>query len=117
VPELGEKHVDPPGGGCQAHRHRVSWIPAWAEDRALLGSNLSAAVNSNTAGLGGASRPGRPPAGSTAMRKIPGVRGQSPRVVPQSNQNRNPWQKCVSIFNQPAFHAEPVQSWMRSRMN
>jgi hypothetical protein len=51
------------------------------EDRALLGSNLSAAVNSNTAGLGGLGRPGRLPAGSTAMRKIPGVRGQSPRVV------------------------------------
>lgn len=35
-----------------------------------------------TAGLGGFGRPGRPPAGSTAKRKIPGVRGQSPRVVP-----------------------------------
>jgi len=43
------------------------------------------------------------------MRKIPGVRGQSPRVVPQSNQKRNPWQKCVSLFDRPAFHAEPVQ--------
>src|SRR5207248_2764720 len=45
-----------------------------SEDRALLGSNPSAAVDSNTAGLGGASRPGRPPAGSTTKRKIPGVR-------------------------------------------
>src|SRR5438093_12041157 len=40
------------------------------EDRALLGSNPSAAVDSNTAGLGGSRRPGRPPAGSTSKRKI-----------------------------------------------
>jgi putative transposase len=41
-----------------------------------------AAVDSNTAGLGGFGRPGRPPAGSTAKRKIPGVQGQSPRGDP-----------------------------------
>ncbi len=79
------------------------------EDRALLGSNPSAAVDSNTAGLGGTIRPGRPPEGSALKRKIPGVRGQSPRAVPGSNQDRNPGQKGVSFLGQPAFHAEPVR--------
>src|SRR5512139_1060634 len=51
------------------------------EDRALLGSNPSAAADSYTAGLGGLRRPGRPPAGTNPKRKIPGVRGQSPRVL------------------------------------
>jgi len=35
---------------CQAHRPRVSWTPAWAEDRALLGSNPSADPGTNTEG-------------------------------------------------------------------
>ena len=41
-----------------------------SEDRALLGSNPSAATDSKTAGLGGFGRPGRPPAGSIPKRKI-----------------------------------------------
>ena len=27
----------------------------------------------------------------------------------QNSINQNHWQKCVSFFSQPAFHAEPVQ--------
>jgi hypothetical protein len=55
--------------------------PVLPEDRALLGSNPSAAVDSNTAGPGGFGRPGRPaPAGSTPKRKIPGGLGDR---VPQ----------------------------------
>jgi hypothetical protein len=27
----------------------------------------------------------------------------------QNSINQNRWQKCVSFFSQPAFHAEPVQ--------
>ena len=53
------------------------------EHRALLGSNPSAAVDSNTAGLGGFGRPGRPPAGSMAKRKIPGGLGDRvPHFIP-----------------------------------
>jgi hypothetical protein len=40
------------------------------EDRALLGSNPSAAMDSYNAGLGGLGRPGRLPAGTITKRKI-----------------------------------------------
>src|SRR5262249_44516695 len=73
------------------------------EGRALLGSNPSAAVNSNTAGLGGFGHPGRPPAGSIAKRKIPGVRGQSPRVVPQSNQKETRGKSALAFSTDRRF--------------
>src|SRR5205809_3816045 len=40
--------------------------------------------------------------------KSQGFGDRVPESFPQSNQNKNPWQKCVSLFDQPAFHAEPV---------
>jgi len=67
------------------------------EDRALLGSNTSAAVDSNTAGLGSLGCPGRPPAGSIAKRKIPGGSGDSvPRCAPAQPHDSHP-----RIINKP----------------
>jgi hypothetical protein len=69
-----------------------------AEGRALLGSNPSAEVDSDTVGFGGFGHPGRPPAGSVTKRKIPAVLGQRLRVVPHSNHNRNPGVKVRNEF-------------------
>src|ERR1043166_10009144 len=75
------------------------------EDRALLGSNPSAAADSNTAGLDDFGRPGRPPAGSTTKRKIPGGLGDS---VPQEPSCK-PTNKIglVSLLN-PALRTFPL---------
>src|ERR1017187_4535326 len=66
----------PSDSGIPGHRH--PWLGKWMggdrvsgvrpADRALLGSNPSAVVDSNTAGLGSLGCPGRPPAGSTGKR-------------------------------------------------
>jgi len=40
--------------------------------------------------------------------KSQGFGDRVPESFPQSKQNKHPWQKCVSLFDQPAFHAEPV---------
>ena len=70
--------------------------PVEPEDRALLGSNPSAEFNSNTAGLGEKACPGRPPAGSIPMRKIPGGLGDRvPRV--QSSLSSNQTTKSIGI--------------------
>ncbi len=67
------------------------------EDRALLGSNPSAAVGSNTAGLGGFGRPGRPPAGSTAKRKIPGVGDRVPESFPEQTKQKTAGKSALAV--------------------
>ena len=71
----GSNDVEYPGLNQKPCRGRVLGVQP--EDKALLGSNPSAVVDSNTAGLSGLSCSGRPPAGSTAKRKIPGGSGDS----------------------------------------
>ena len=83
------------------------------EDRALQGCNLSAAVNSNTAALGGPVKAGPPSCGIDRNAKNPGgFGGQSPLRQPHlfeySPIDNNPRQKCVSFFGKAAFHAEPI---------
>jgi hypothetical protein len=87
------------------------------EDRALLGSNSSAAVDSNTAGLGGIAAA---QAGLLRVRcqcdKSQGVWGTaSPSCDFRKaivNQNKPGNQKSVRSSGHPAFHAEPVhRAW------
>src|SRR5437879_7574639 len=81
---------------------RVKHETVHPEGRALLGSNPIAAVDSYTAGLGGLCRPGRPPAGTTTKRKIPGGLGDSvPQVEPTAIGQQNGktrWQKVLKLF-------------------
>ena len=67
------------------------------EDRALLGSNPSAAIDSNTAGLGEEVHPGRPPAGSISKRKIPGGLGDRVTQVQSSPSSSNQTEKTNGI--------------------
>lgn len=67
------------------------------EDRALQGSNPSAAIDSNTAGLGEEARPGRPPAGSISKRKIPGGLGDRVPQVQSSPSSSSQTKKTNGI--------------------
>ena len=85
----GKNDVEYPGLNQKPCGGRV--LGVHPEDKALLGSNPSAVVDSNTAGLGGLNCPGRPPAGSTAKRKIPGGSGDSvPRCAPAQPHDSHP---------------------------
>jgi hypothetical protein len=90
-----------------------------AEDKALQGCNLSAAMDSNTAGRGeDVSLPRH--ASLRDRSKSEKSQGFGDRVPELSSQTQNsndinPWQKCVSIFVPPAFLAEPV-NWRDLRI-
>ena len=65
--------------------------------RSKTGGGPRAAIDSNTAGLGEGSRPGRPPAGSIPKRKIPGGLGDRVTQVQSSPSSSNQTKKTNGI--------------------